>query len=151
MLPPGSSFTGKGLVVRFGIALALSASMLFAGTPAVASPISANALSTCNNWRSYNGADVPSYGTNVSCVLRRGNTGKGVFQLQVTMNVCYDYILAIQGVYPLTADSQFGPSTEKAFRAVQRAVGVTDDGVYGPTTREAMLHQGSSGAGCKWV
>ena len=138
--------------MRYGIAIALSAALVVTGaTPAAASPIGTAALSTCNNWRSYNGADVPSYGTNISCVLRRGNTGKGVFQLQVTMNVCYDYVLAIQGVYPLTQDSQFGLNTEKALRAVQRAVSQNDDGVYGPATRDAMLHQGSTGSGCKWI
>ncbi|MFI7070293.1 Putative peptidoglycan binding domain-containing protein [Micromonospora sediminicola] len=138
--------------MRYGIAIAMSAALIVgAATPASAAPIGTAALSTCNNWRSYNGADVPSYGTNISCVMRRGNTGKGVFQLQVTMNVCYDYVLAIQGVYPLTADSQFGPSTEKALRAVQRAVSETDDGIYGPATRNAMLHQGSNGAGCKFI
>jgi len=75
-----------------------------------------------------------------------------VFQLQVTMNVCYDYVLAYQGVYPLTADSNFGPSTEKALRAVQAAAGTTADGVYGPNTRKAILHQGSNGGWpCKRV
>jgi peptidoglycan hydrolase-like protein with peptidoglycan-binding domain len=124
-------------------------------TPVMAAPaggVEAMATSTCNKWISYNGADVPAYGSNVNCSLRRGNANSAVFQLQVTMNVCYDLVLAIQGVYPLTADSNFGPSTEKALRAVQVSAGTTSDGVYGPNTRKAMLHQGSNGGWpCKRV
>ncbi|MEW2142869.1 peptidoglycan-binding domain-containing protein [Micromonospora vinacea] len=117
-------------------------------TPAMAAPaggVETMATSTCNKWISYNGADVPAYGSNVNCSLRRGNVNSAVFQLQVTMNVCYEYTLRSQGVYPLTADSNFGPTTEKALRAVQAAVSTPADGVYGPNTRKAIYHQRSNG------
>ncbi|MBQ1009905.1 peptidoglycan-binding protein [Micromonospora sp. M51] len=123
-------------------------------TPVMAAPaggVETMATSTCNRWISYNGADVPAYGSNVNCSLRRGNANSAVFQLQVTMNVCYEWVLRSQGVYPLTADSSFGPATEKALRAVQSAVATPSDGVYGPNTRKAIYHQGSNGTSCRQV
>ncbi|MEU1588461.1 peptidoglycan-binding domain-containing protein [Micromonospora sp. NPDC005710] len=117
-------------------------------TPVLAAPaggVGAMATSTCNKWISYNGADVPAYGSNVNCTLRRGNVNSAVFQLQVTMNVCYEWTLRSKGVYPLTGDSNFGPTTEKALKAVQAAESIPADGVYGPYTRSAIYHQRSNG------
>lgn len=63
--------------------------------------------------------------------LRRGARGDAVVELQRA--------LARAGVDPGDVDGKFGPDTERAVRAFQRANGLEVDGVVGRNTRAALL------------
>jgi hypothetical protein len=63
-------------------------------------------------------------------VLGRGDRGDDVRAFQVLLNV--------KGLARLQADGDFGPATEAAVKAAQRAVGVDPDGLVGPATRRAV-------------
>ena len=56
--------------------------------------------------------------------LRRGATG--------------DLVKKVQGKVGVTADGNFGPKTEAALRAFQRAHGLVPDGIVGPKTWAAL-------------
>jgi len=82
------------------------------------------------------GAEVltPSVGHltgNFNCILGLGNDSVAVSLLQGNLNVCYgDH---------LVQDGQYGPATEAAVAAVQRAIpGMPVDGIFGPHTRGFM-------------
>lgn len=62
--------------------------------------------------------------------LRRGASGTAVVELQRA--------LAREGFDPGAVDGKFGPNTERAVRAFQRANGLDVDGVVGPHTRAAL-------------
>lgn len=62
--------------------------------------------------------------------LRRGASGPSVTELQRA--------LAREGFDPGAVDGKFGPQTERAVRAFQRANGLEVDGVVGPRTRAAL-------------
>ena len=62
--------------------------------------------------------------------LHRGDTGAEVALLQTG--------LGRTQFGPLTADGRFGPATERALRAFQRAYGLVPDGVAGPRTLAAL-------------
>lgn len=104
----------------------------------------ASATPTCNNAGVYRNAYLPLYKSNstttVDCNLVRGTYGIAVWQLQVTMNVCYG-----KG---LVEDGDFGGNTERALREVQDKVGTRVDGQYGPNTRRAMVHEATGGGPC---
>jgi peptidoglycan hydrolase-like protein with peptidoglycan-binding domain len=57
-------------------------------------------------------------------VLKRGDRGKSVRQLQAALE--------------LPVDGVFGPQTEKAVKRFQKRKGLTADGVVGPDTRDAL-------------
>jgi len=57
-------------------------------------------------------------------VLKRGDRGKSVRQLQ--------------GALEIPVDGVFGPQTEKAVKRFQKRKGLTADGVVGPATRDAL-------------
>lgn len=85
----------------------------------------------------YGQAGIPSFGTNVDCVLPLNtNTGTDtytspVFWLQLNLNQCYGQSLVLDGIY--------GAKTKAAVMAAQKAAsGVTADGIYGPQTRSAI-------------
>jgi hypothetical protein len=65
-----------------------------------------------------------------SCWMDRGNVSAGVAALQFALRDCWGYDVDI--------DSDFGPQTQGALRALQQRLGIDDDGVYGPQTRGAM-------------
>ena len=65
-----------------------------------------------------------------STTLRRGAQGESVKALQQA--------LAREGFDPGSVDGKFGPNTERAVKAFQRANGLTADGVVGPRTRAAL-------------
>lgn len=65
-----------------------------------------------------------------SGTLKRGAAGASVTELQRT--------LAREGFDPGAVDGRFGPQTERALRAFQRANGLDVDGVVGPKTRAAL-------------
>ncbi len=63
-------------------------------------------------------------------VLRRGMSGAYVEELQRGLTAA--------GVYHLTIDGFFGPGTEQAVRAFQKACGLTGDGIAGAATFGAL-------------
>jgi peptidoglycan hydrolase-like protein with peptidoglycan-binding domain len=63
-------------------------------------------------------------------VLRRGSTGPSVVALQNQLRTA--------GFDPGPSDGQFGPRTQAAVEAFQRAWGLTPDGVVGPRTWSAL-------------
>jgi peptidoglycan hydrolase-like protein with peptidoglycan-binding domain len=63
--------------------------------------------------------------------LRRGATGSLVVRLQK--------ILQLRGTDPGVADGRFGPRTQLAVQAFQRANGLKTDGIVGPITWRALL------------
>ncbi|MGM4981888.1 peptidoglycan-binding protein [Rhizobium sp. 11_C7_N12_5] len=63
-------------------------------------------------------------------VLRRGMSGSSIEDLQRGLTAA--------GVYHLTIDGFFGPGTEQAIRAFQKASGLTVDGVAGAKTIGAL-------------
>lgn len=63
-------------------------------------------------------------------VLRRGDTGPEVARLQ--------WLLRVHGFPPGPLDGRFGPATEAAVKAFQRARGLVPDGIVGPRTRRAL-------------
>lgn len=66
----------------------------------------------------------------ISGTLKRGASGASVTELQRA--------LAREGFDPGAVDGKFGPQTERAVRAFQRANGLAVDGVVGPQTRAAL-------------
>ena len=66
-------------------------------------------------------------------VLRNGAKGQPVKALQ-TLLIGYGYSCGSSG-----ADSSFGPATEKAVKAYQKAKGLSVDGVCGPATWSKLL------------
>jgi predicted chitinase len=63
--------------------------------------------------------------------LRRGDSGPGVLLLQQA--------LARQGFAPGALDGAFGPRTQAALAAFQRAAGLAADGIAGPETLVRLL------------
>ncbi len=70
---------------------------------------------------------VPYPGT----ALRQGSTGSDVRQIQTWLNGVSD---TTAGVTPLTVDGKFGPATQTAVRAFQKAYGLRVDGIVGRST-----------------
>lgn len=66
-------------------------------------------------------------------VLSKGNSGKSVMAMQ-TLLIGYDYGCGSSG-----ADGSFGPGTDKAVRAYQKAYGLDADGSCGPATWAKLL------------
>ena len=66
-------------------------------------------------------------------VLRNGAKGQPVKAMQ-TLLIGYGYSCGSSG-----ADSSFGPATEKAVRAYQKAKGLSVDGIVGPATWSKLL------------
>lgn len=62
--------------------------------------------------------------------LRQGTRGEDVKWLQNALN---------RAGADLTVDGVFGPLTDKAVRAYQKAKGLTVDGIVGPKTRAALM------------
>ena len=80
-----------------------------------------------------------NYGSNVwppypGIVLRRGMQGPSIKQVQEKLNEL--------GANPrLATDGNFGPLTEAAVMAFQKANGLTPDGIVGPNTWNALFSQ----------
>lgn len=64
-----------------------------------------------------------------AAVLRRGSAGADVERLQAALT---------KAGFPLVADGQFGPATERAVVNFQDAHKLVQDGVVGPRTRQAL-------------
>jgi hypothetical protein len=67
-------------------------------------------------------------------VLRLGSTSVAVRSWQEQLNRW----LRLKHLKPVTADGAFGPGTQAATQALQRAAALTPDGVVGPATRTAL-------------
>lgn len=79
-------------------------------------------------------------------LLRRGSRGEAVAAWQRALNRW----LRAEGRPRLVTDGIFGPRTDAATRAFQRAAGITVDGIVGPQTRDALagtLDGGGNGGG----
>lgn len=72
----------------------------------------------------------PPSATAGRAVLRQGNRGQAVTDLQNFLNTFANAGLAVDG--------DFGPATDSAIRAFQTAGGLTSDGVVGPATYAHM-------------
>ena len=72
---------------------------------------------------------VPSVPPRSDGMLKRGARGSAVRDLQ--------RMLTAAG-HPLAADGAFGPKTEAALKAFQRANGLAVDGIYGPQSASAL-------------
>ncbi|HET9517584.1 MAG TPA: peptidoglycan-binding domain-containing protein, partial [Actinoplanes sp.] len=106
-----------------------------------AGPASAAALPTCTTSTEDQGAFLPSAAhNNIDCLLRRGDRGTGVKQLQTTLVECYAADIAKDGI--------FGPRTEAALKGAQSSVATVVDGIYGPMTRRAMKHPFAGDSPC---
>ena len=68
-------------------------------------------------------------------VLREGDTGVGVSNLQYYLNFLSAYYNTIP---PVTTDGSFGASTRAAVESAQRTLGLPVDGVVGPSTWNAI-------------
>ncbi len=67
-------------------------------------------------------------------VLKRGDKGKEVVELQDALKLC--------GYSPGTSDGDFGPKTEGALKLFQSTIaGIAIDGVFNSATRREMLKQ----------
>ena len=64
-------------------------------------------------------------------ILKNGSSGEAVRTLQMLLN-CTGYSSG-------TVDGDFGPNTEKAVKAFQKAKRLEDDGIVGKDTRTALL------------
>ncbi len=69
--------------------------------------------------------------------LREGDTGQGVYTLQLMLNVLASYYDTVPQV---AEDGVYGPSTTSAVAAFQRVYGLPVDGVVGPLTWESMYN-----------
>ncbi len=69
--------------------------------------------------------------------LQEGDTGQGVYTLQLMLNVLASYYDTVPQV---AEDGVYGPSTTSAVAAFQRVYGLPVDGVVGPLTWESMYN-----------
>jgi len=69
--------------------------------------------------------------------LREGDTGQGVYTLQLMLNVLAEYYDTVPSV---AEDGVYGPGTTAAVAAFQRVYGLPVDGVVGPLTWESMYN-----------
>jgi hypothetical protein len=120
-------------------AVAVPTAAYAAPQQAAPTPVTAARAGVCDSWTDvgspFGGVmHIPSAGGqsgNFACTLGSGNSGDGVYKLQVALNKC-------NGAN-LQQDSQFGSHTKLAVKAVQRAAGLptsNQDGVYGPQTSQ---------------
>ena len=76
----------------------------------------------------------PQPAASAQSALTLGANGPAVVAWQTQLNRW----LHLTGGTPVTADGSFGPGTQAATQALQRARGLTPDGVVGPATRRAL-------------
>lgn len=125
----------RAVVTLALLAATVPATLAFSGGPASA------ALPTCNTFTEDQGAWLPSASNNnTDCLLRRGNRGDGVKQLQRTLVDCYEAALSTDGI--------FGAKTEAALKKAQSLAKTAADGVYGPKTRDAIKHPFAGDSPC---
>jgi peptidoglycan hydrolase-like protein with peptidoglycan-binding domain len=81
----------------------------------------------------------------LNCVLGLGNAGEAVARLQIALDYCNLHA-------NLAIDSQYGPLTEAAVKAVEQASSLPQDGVFGQLTSGRMKWPvaGSNNTKCDW-
>ncbi|MTH54805.1 L,D-transpeptidase family protein [Bacillus mangrovi] len=84
-------------------------------------------------WSALNKSAPPQSGSSLmnSGLLKRGSKGAAVKELQQR--------LTAKGYSTRGADGIFGPNTEKAVKAFQKARGLAVDGLVGPATKRSLL------------
>lgn len=109
--------------------------------PAAATPTAARAAETMTTLIASTAApstSAPRYDltTNANCAMRAaarlGSSGDDVRCLQQRLDG------VTSGASPMAVDGQFGPATDAAVRAFQRANGLTVDGIVGAQTAERL-------------
>lgn len=137
--------SGRARTASFvAVASALAAALLIAlpAAPAAAATPKCNVAIV---WTNSAGVDVFMAGYDgvfpftPDCLMRQGDVGNDVAEMQDSLNSCYGEHLAV--------DRVFGPLTRAALVRTQKKVKVTADGVYGPKTRRAMKHLRVGGGG----
>ncbi len=81
------------------------------------------------------GLTLADISTQYPSELSLGSTGQGVEVLQYYLRYVAQFLPTVPSV---TVDGVFGPSTEAAVRAFQRAYGLTEDGVVGIVTWDTL-------------
>ncbi|EON98285.1 putative peptidoglycan-binding domain 1 protein [Phaeoacremonium minimum UCRPA7] len=79
----------------------------------------------------------PALSSGGSCIMNKGAEGKGVKDLQTSLNHCYGKSLSVDGDY--------GDKTKAAVLAAQKSIGqgLSKDGIWGPATGSKMNWWGS--------
>ncbi|AZB44944.1 N-acetylmuramoyl-L-alanine amidase [Bacillus sp. FJAT-42376] len=95
--------------------------------------LTADGIAGTNTWNALNGSSAPQPGSSLanSGTLKKGSKGPAVKELQQK--------LSARGYNTNGTDGVFGPNTEKAVIAFQKANLLTADGIVGPATKKAIL------------
>lgn len=114
-----------------------------------AAPASAAAVPKCNSATSYAGAQMPGVnGKRVSCYISKGSRG-------ATVKVLQRFLSSAPGGSTLAVDGSYGPATQRAVAAYQRAwngypcadsaairkIRLSVDGSWGPQTSRISQNQ----------
>ena len=117
---------------------------LTSATPASAATPTCQGTSLVTGLNSGKQIRIPTVGNATpnqwACQLAEGNSGPAVARLQIDLNDCYGNILP-NGY--ITVDGIFGPDTQAALIAAQKAGTSTPDGIYGPKTAHSFWYQES--------
>jgi hypothetical protein len=113
-----------GVILRVGLTPASAPQSRFVADPNVSSPQSTTTLLQ------------PQPGGATGTRLTVGSQGAAVVAWQRRLNRWLKLTAPTQT--PLPIDGTFGPATQTATEALQRAEGITPDGVVGPATRQAL-------------
>jgi hypothetical protein len=146
----GSVHQTKGKAMR-RMVVAVTASAVVASGMILASPGLARADSSCTGVSDFTLSPsvgdgitaIPTIGNvthQANCDLAIGSSNGAVTALQRSINKCYGYTLALDGIY--------GSQTQAAVEHVQSVSGISVDGIYGPQTRNAMKWEDTASIGC---
>ncbi|WP_284143281.1 L,D-transpeptidase family protein [Metabacillus flavus] len=95
--------------------------------------LTADGIAGPATWNALNGSSTPQPGSTLanSGTLKKGSKGPAVKELQQKLTAL--------GYNTKGTDGVFGPNTEKAVLAFQKASRLTADGIVGPATKKAIL------------
>ena len=125
--------------IRRAISLFLAIVTLIGAFSVLALPTSAANYST--NYSSYNQPEDNDY-------ARRGAKGSGTVKDEIKwIQAALNYLIKYRGLNAsyLDVDGSFGPATEKATKAYQKAYGLSADGSFGPASIQKMKQVLSGG------
>ena len=126
------------------ISLFLALITLVGTVSVLALPTSAANYST--NYSSYNQPEDNDY-------ARRGAKGSGTVKDEIKwIQAALNYLIKYRGLNAsyLDVDGSFGPATEKATKAYQKAYGLSVDGSFGPASIKKMKQVLSPSAAAKY-